>query len=119
MKYIVGIIVLIIIAVVMVYPLVNSERLCYEKAQQLTDSIQVDVISRGITKQSVCEKRMDVLDSLESCVQAATASGTIADFAGDLIPRLVSVVRPYSNNVFTQKAAHNSECADFSWTRLE
>lgn len=118
MKIFVAILVLLALAVYFLYPPVNSERICYETAQQSNDTLQVNVISRGLSKQAACEQQMDIVSSLESCIQTATASATVSQFSGDLIPRLLVIIRPYSKNIFTQKTDHNNDCADYSWTQL-
>ena len=118
MKIFIAVLVICILAFIALFPMVNTERVCYETSQQNMNVINENVPMRGWTKQSVCERSMDELFSLETCIQDATKSSFIADYVKDIIPRIVLIVRPYSNGVFTQKAAHNAQCAEFDWTLL-
>lgn len=114
---------LIIVAIVVIlgyfiFPMVNTQRICYETAQNDINDIQSNVLMRNWTEQKVCESRMDKIFTLEGCIQDATGSGMLATYTKEFIPRIVSMIRPYSKNVFTLKQDHNNECTNFSWTVL-
>ncbi len=100
------------------YPLVNKERLCYEASKASLDTIKTDIISRGITKFTQCERKADALYTLETCIRDATTSSTIAGRANDTVQRIVATVRLSGDNLWTLKEAHNKECSDFSSDQL-
>lgn len=118
MKLLFALLLLFVLVFIALFPMVNMERTCYEISQKNIDTINVNVLTQSWSKQMVCEHRMDELSNLESCIQDATKSSYLADYTKDLIPRIVAIIRPYSNNVFTQKADHDMQCTDFRWTLL-
>lgn len=103
---------------VLFFPLVNKERLCYEASKTSLDEITDDVIARGITKFTQCERSADALYTLETCIRDATKSSMIAAYANDTIQRIVGTVRLSSNNLWTLKAEHNEECSDYRSSQL-
>lgn len=107
-------ILIFVVAFIVYFPLVNKERLCYEASQTTLDDINSDVIARGIPKSTQCERSTDALYALETCIRDATKSSTVALYANDTIQRIVAIIRPYGNNVWTLKAEHNETCAEFS-----
>lgn len=100
------------------YPPVNKERLCYEASKASLDTITTDIIARGITKFTQCERSADALYTLETCIRDATKSSTVAVRANNMIQRIVAIIRQSSNNLWTLKADHNKDCSDFSSSQL-
>ena len=103
---------------VLFFPLVNKERLCYEAGKSSLDEITDDIIARGISKFTQCERSADALYTLEVCIRDATKSSAVATHANDMIQRIVATVRLSSTNLWTLKAEHNEECTDFSESQL-
>jgi len=103
---------------VIFFPLVNKERQCYETSQMILDQISANILNQRSSKDTQCSQRADALFDLEACVREATKSSTIATYANDTIQRIVAIVRLSSNNVWTLKAQHNEECAEFSRYQL-
>lgn len=118
MKFWFIVILICVAAFILCFPLVNKERLCYEASQTNLDNINSDVIARGIPKSTQCERSTDALFTLETCIQGATKSSTVALYANDTIQRIVAIVRLSGNNVWTLKAEHNEACAEFSRYQL-
>jgi hypothetical protein len=118
MKFWFIVILICVAAFILCFPLVNKERLCYEASQTNLDNINSDVIARGIPETTQCERSTDALYTLETCIQDATKSSTVALYANDAIRRIVAIIRPYEKNVWTLKAEHNETCADFSKYQL-
>jgi hypothetical protein len=100
------------------FPPVNKERLCYEASKTSLDEITDDVIVRGISLSTQCDRRADALYTLETCIRDATKSSAIAPRANDMIQRVVATVRLSGANLWMLKADHNEECADFSGSQL-
>ncbi len=107
------------ILVILFYPDVNRERLCYTASQDAINDIAANVLNQRLTKDMECSQSTEVLSNLESCMQEATKSSTVALYANDTVQRLVAIIRPYAKNLWTMKAEHNAACADFSSDQLE
>lgn len=106
------------IFVYLFYPPVNKERLCYEASHAGLDTITTDIIARGITKFTQCERSADVLYTLETCIRDATKSSAVASRSNNTVQRIVAIIRQSGGNLWTLKAAHNEECSDFSSSQL-
>lgn len=118
MKYFIVVLIILAVFVIVLYPLVNNERVCYETSNARLDQISGNVLNLRITKDIECSQSTDVLDNLETCMQDATASSVVAIYANDMIQRIVAIIRPYEKNLWTLKAEHNQSCAGFSWYQL-
>lgn len=121
MKYWIPIFLVLLVFGILFYlffPSVNKERICYETGQAGLDTISTDILARGISLSTQCERSADVLYALEGCIREATKSSTIADLANDTILRIVATVRLSRANLWMIKAAHNEKCADFSSAQL-
>lgn len=103
---------------VLFFPLVNKERLCYEASKTSLDEITDDIIARGISKFTQCERSADALYTLETCIRDATKSSSVALHANYTIQRIVAIIRMSDNNVWTLKAEHNEECSDYRSSQL-
>jgi hypothetical protein len=100
------------------FPPANKERLCYEASQTNLEEINYDMLARGIPESTQCERSADALYTLETCIQDATKSSATASYANDFIQRIITVVRPYSQDIWQLKADHNKTCAEFSRYQL-
>jgi uncharacterized membrane protein len=100
------------------FPPVNKERLCYEASQTSLEGINYDTLARGITASTQCERSADALYTLEACIQDATKSSAAATGANNVIQWMITVVRPYSQNIWQLKADHNETCAKFNRYQL-
>jgi len=118
MKFIVGLLFIGAIAAYIFFPMVNSERLCYEESQKLLDRISVNVLNQRMTKDMECSGRTDILFALEDCIKEATRSSTVAQYTNDAVMRIVALLRPYGKNLWLLKEEHNNACSDFSWYQL-
>lgn len=115
----VGIIILILIGLfIFLFPIVNTERMCYVNGDQRISDIRSNALWRGWDQRMVCESRMDAIFNLESCVQNATKSSTIAPYAATLIQKLVFIIRPSTTGISALKSDHNKECVNFDWSLL-
>lgn len=118
MKFFVILILLCIVLFFLFFPLVDRERQCYESSQANLDRISSNILNQRITKDMECSQRMDTLFNLESCMQDATKSSIVAQYANNTIQQLLAIIRPYGKNLWTLKAEHNQSCADYSWYQL-
>lgn len=118
MKFWLAIFIIGIIVTVLFYPPVNKERICYESAQSSMNDIAASVISRGLSQEEQCGKTTDALWTLESCMQEATKSSMVANYANGTIQQLVSIIRPYAKSLWTQKVEHNQECVNSSYYQI-
>lgn len=118
MKYWFATFLLGVIFLILFSPLVNTERLCYESSKTVMDQISANVFNQRFSKDMECSQSTDELFNLESCIQNATKSSTVAMYANDTIQRMVAIIRPYSSNVWTLKAEHNQMCANSSSYQL-
>jgi hypothetical protein len=118
MKFFFSLIILSVILFVLFFPLVNTERQCYEISQTYVDIISTNIFNQRITKDTECSQRMDVLYNLELCIQDATKSSMVAMYSNNMIQRIVSIIRPYAKNLWTLKEEHNQACENFSWYKL-
>jgi hypothetical protein len=103
---------------VLFYPVVNKERICYETSQKLLDDIATNVLNQRLSRSMECEQSTNALFDLESCIQDATKSGSIAAYTSEPIQRLVSIIRPYNKNLWTLKKEHNLDCTESSTYQL-
>lgn len=115
MKFLVILIGIIGIILYLFFPAVNSERLCYEASQRQLDQISINILNQRSSKDAQCSQSVDVLFSLETCIQEATKSSSLAQYTNDTILRLVAIIRPYGKNLWNLKEEHNTTCSEFSW----
>jgi hypothetical protein len=118
MKFWLIVILIGVAASLLFFPPVNKERVCYEASKATLAAIDYDVLARGIVKSTQCERSADALYTLESCIQDATKSSTVASYSNDAIQRFVAILRPYEQNLWTLKAEHNETCAEYSRYQL-
>ena len=118
MKFWIIVILIGVAAFLLFFPPVNKERVCYEVSNAALSAIDYDIVSRGIPKSIQCERSADTLYTLESCIQDATKSSTVAVYANDVILRIVAVLRPYEHSLWTLKAEHNETCIEYSRYQL-
>ncbi len=104
---------ILVAGILYVGPYVNRQKACYDGSMRSINDIKYEVASRSIPKESVCEKRLVVLESLESCLRAATGSGQLISISYPLIEGSLSLVRPVGQNVQSLKGEHNLECEEF------
>lgn len=118
MRFFLIILLLSVIAFLLFFSPVNKERACYATSKVKLSDIDYDILSRGISKSMQCERSVDVLYTLESCIQDATKSSMVAGYANDMILRIVAILRPYEHSLWTIKADHNDTCAEYSRYQL-
>lgn len=111
MKFWLGVIAIVAIICYFYFPIINTERMCYETAQKLSDQISSNVLNQLMTKDTQCSRMTDVLFDLDSCIHAATASSTVAQYTNGTIQNIVAIIRPYAENIWQLKADHNVACS--------
>ena len=111
MKFWVGVLVIIALIFYFFFPLVNRERQCYVISQESLDQISSNVLNQKLTSDMECSQTTDTLFTLESCMQDATASSIVAQYANGTIQNIVAIIRPYAKNLWTLKEEHNAACA--------
>jgi hypothetical protein len=105
--------VILISVIVKLYPMVSGEKACYEDANKKIADIQYFVASRGISKESVCNGRSNVLMDLDECVKAATAGSGLTKQAAGIVEGMVYLVRPLNKSIGTLEREHNEDCSEF------
>lgn len=118
MKFWLAVIAIVAIICYFYFPIINTERMCYETSQKLTDQISSTVLNYSLSLNDKCSRMTNVLTDLESCVHSATASSTVAQYTNGTIQNVVAIIRPYANNLWTLKANHNQECTNFENDQL-
>lgn len=119
MKGIVLIILVLVVGIVVYYPYVSKEKLCYDTTQKAYDDIGYYEAARGLGTKDVCKRRTDALLDLEDCIKQSTGSSTIAKYSNFAIEGMVSLIRPVAKGLYTLKSEHNAECFEYTTYQLE
>lgn len=119
MKVVLALGIMSILFGVFFWPFVSKEKRCYETAQAGVNDIGYFSTSRSWDQKEVCMRRTDVLVNLEECLRVSTASSTLMKYTHVVVATALTVVRPYTKGIFTQKEEHNADCMDYVKYQLE
>jgi hypothetical protein len=112
MKLFIGIIFIVIVFGIYFWPFVSREKRCYDTAQTSVNDIGYYAAARGWDLKEVCTRRTNILESLEGCLQTATASSSFMKYSHTLVQMTLGFIQPYTKRLDIQKEEHASECVD-------
>lgn len=96
-----------------------KEKACYDNSQiQLTD-VSYQVMSKGLSVETVCRMRTDLLLDLGDCISAIRKTSAAYTYARIMMDRLLSLLRPTAKEYSTMKTEHNAECSEYTTYQLE
>lgn len=109
------------VAVIVLYPTVQKEKVCFDNAQSTINDIQYNIVARGFGPEEVCSRRSVALMDLDDCIHAATGSSKLAKYktVNNIIEDAVYFIRPLTKSLTTLKTEHNEDCVNFSTYQLD